>query len=397
MSGVSFVQRVAGLSRLLAAFVVVALIAAVIVGFNRGEERKTVTVDFPQTIALYEGSDVRVMGVPMGTVDRLQAEGDIVRATISYDASVKLPANVRAVIVSPAIVGDRFVQMAPVYTSGAELKDGAKIDVDRTAVPVELDEVYGSLNELSRALGPNGANRNGALSDLVSDSARQLEGQGAQLNETIQNFGKLSTTLADNSDDLFGSVREVSQFVDLLKRNDQVVRSFNDNTAGVADLLADESADLQGVLKTLSQALVDVESLVRDNRTTLRDNVANLRVLADTLAARQGEIDELTVAAPTALAGVSAAYNGVYGTLDTRANLLGSVGGLLSSPGQLLCGLLGQPSAANGLCSGLDGLLDGVTGLLGLGGGSPRTAVADATPTTGRSARSVAEMLAVTP
>ncbi|EFQ81867.1 virulence factor Mce family protein [Aeromicrobium marinum DSM 15272] len=393
MSDVSFAQRLAGLSRVLAIFVVLALLAAVFLVFNRSTSDKTVTVDFPQAISLYEGSDVRILGVPVGTVQELEARGDRVRATISYDADIDLPADVKAMVVSPAIVGDRFVQMAPAYTSGAVLADGAEIGIENTAVPVELDEIYASLNDLSVALGPDGANRDGALSSLVSDTAAQLDGQGAQLNETIRNFGRLSTTLADNSDDLFGSIREVSEFVALLERNDQVVRAFNDSTAGVADLLADERDDLAATLATLSDALIDVESLVRDNRGTLRENVVNLRVVAETLANREAEFEEITVAAPTALVNVALAYNGVYGTLDTHVNLPLSITELLGDPAQLLCGLLGENSEGDGPCATILGLLD----LLPIDALLPRVATANTPLDSDPAARSVAEMLAVTP
>ena len=51
-----------------------------------GEDRKTVTALFPRTIAIYEGSDVRVLGVPVGTVDTVTPSGTDVVVTMSYDA-----------------------------------------------------------------------------------------------------------------------------------------------------------------------------------------------------------------------------------------------------------------------------------------------------------------------
>lgn len=369
MSQVSFAQRLAGASKVLAIFVVLALFAAAVLVFDRGSEDRTVTVDFPQTIALYEGSEVRVLGVPVGTVDKLQPRGDVVRATITYDADVKLPDDVRAVIVSPAIVGDRFVQFSPAYDGGEVLADNARLGSDRTAVPVELDEVYQSLDDLAVALGPDGANKDGALDDLVAGAADQLDGQGAQLNETLRNFGGLSNTLADNSDELFGGVRQISDFVAMLERNDAAVRAFNDNTADVAEVLEAEREDLAATLGTLATALTSVEGLVRDNRTTLRTNIANLRTVAETLAARQGEFGEITVGAPVALSNLALAYNGFYGTLDTLADLPGTITQYLSDPQLLICSLVGGVPGDGGLCDTLGGLL----GNLGLGNLIPST------------------------
>ena len=195
-------------------------------------------------------------------------------------------------MVSPSIVGDRFIQLAPAYDGGAVLKNNAYLPIDRTAVPVELDQIYQSLDDLSVALGPEGANKEGSLSKLIDGTAAQLDGQGAQLNETIHNFGKLSTTLSNNKDELFGSLREVEEFVKLLKTNDSAVRSFNDSTAQVSTVLAGEREDLKETLRQLSLALVDVNSLVKENRGKLRSNIDNIASLAALLAKHEDELRE---------------------------------------------------------------------------------------------------------
>ncbi len=367
MSSISFAQRLAGASKVLAIFVVVALFAAVVLFFNRGSDARTITADFTQTTSLYEGSEVRVLGVPVGTVTKLQPKGEFIRATIEVDPDVKLPADVKAVIISPAIVGDRFVQLAPAYSGGQTLADDAHLDIDRTAVPVELDQVYESIDDLSIALGPDGANADGALSDLVANTADQLDGQGAQLNETLKNFGQFTTTLSSNSDELFAGVRQVEDFVSMLEENDATVRSFNDNTAAVAEVLENEREDLAATLSTLTTALTSVEGLVSDNRSSLRTNVTNLKSLAEVLAARETELGEFATNAPTALSNVTLAYNPVYGTLDTYADLPGTVLQLFSTKdalANLLCGLTGQTAAEGG---GICGIATDLLDLLGLG------------------------------
>ena len=350
-------QRFSGVSKILTAFVVLVLLAAAAIVLNKGDGKHYMTVDFEQTNSVYEGSDVKILGVPVGRVEKLTPRGEVVRVKISYDGDVKLPNDVKAVVVSPSIVGDRFVQLAPAYDGGAVLKDDAHLSIDRSAVPVELDAIYQSLDDLAVALGPKGANKEGALSSFIGDSAKQLDGQGAQLNQTIQNFGKLSTTLSNNKEELFGSLREVEQFVTLLRTNDATVRSFNDSTARVSEVLAGERKDLAATLKALSLALVDVNSLVKENRGALKDNIGNLASLAALLARHKDELAEITVNAPTALTNISLAYNSTSGTLDTKANMPELFFGSIDNPAGLVCNLLGETIADNGLCASLAGLL----------------------------------------
>ena len=80
-----------------------------------GDDRKTVTAYFPRTVSLYEGSDVRVLGIAVGTVDKVEPEGTQVKVLMSYESDVDIPSTAKAVIISPAIVGDRYVQLTPPY------------------------------------------------------------------------------------------------------------------------------------------------------------------------------------------------------------------------------------------------------------------------------------------
>lgn len=369
----SWLQRLGGVSRRVSVLIALVLVIAAVLVFARPGGHKTLTASFPQTNSLYVGSAVKILGVPVGTVESITAAGDQVKVSISYDADVDLPRNVQAVVVSPSIVGDRFVQLTPAYDGGPRLQDGARLGRDRTAVPVELDQVYSSLNDLSKALGPQGANEQGALSRLVDAGAEQVDGQGTQINETLRNLGRLSATLDDNKDELFGSVREINDFVDLLNRNDTQVRSFFESTADVSEVLAGERDDLAATLKLLVAALTDVRDLVSDNREVLRDNVENLTDVARVLGKHQGDIDDFTVKGPTALSNVALTYNGTAGTLDNRADLQELLIGVGENAGTLLCGALSDLLPRE-QCNLVGNLLDQAAGGL-LGVLQPRAAV----------------------
>lgn len=361
----NFFERFSGVAKVITALVVIALAAALVVVFRADSTERHITVDFSRANSLYKGSDVRILGVPVGRVEELEARGNVVRATLSYEGDVRLPADVKAVIISPAIVGDRFVQLAPAYSGGAVLPNDAKLSVDRTEVPVELDEIFQSLDDLSVALGPDGANKEGSLSSLIEDSARQLDGQGRQLNETLTNFAKLSTTLSNNQDELFGSVREIEEFIGLLQRNDSSVRSFFDSTARVSRVLEAERDDLATTLEYLSKALIDVRTLVKDNRSTLRNNVDNLERLVGLLARHDEDIAETLHDAPVALGNLGlAGGSSETGTLDARTDLGKTFGGILANPQnlpQLFCSILGeQIPPGQQLCQSLADLLGGL-------------------------------------
>jgi phospholipid/cholesterol/gamma-HCH transport system substrate-binding protein len=334
--------------------VVPAVIAALVVAgaftMLGGGGTKTLTAHFPRTISIYEGSDVRVLGVPVGQVDTVTPSGTDVVVTMSYDADVKVPANAKAVIIAPSVVGDRFVQLTPVYTGGAVLADGDVLPEDRTAVPLELDQIYSSLDDLTVALGPTGANRNGALTDLLETTAENFGGEGAKFHQTIRDFGRLSDTLDDNKDELFGSARELEGFIGKLASNDHTVRSFNQSLGQVSTMLAGERQELGASLRNLATALGQVSTFVQENRDALGRNIKGLNRVSQVLVKRRDELDQILDSAPLALNNLALTYNPQAGTLDTNANMGELVNQVKSDPSTLLCGFLSQADHSGALC-----------------------------------------------
>lgn len=349
------------LKKLIIPGVIVVLLAVAAFQMLGSEDRKTVTAEFPRTISVYEGSEVRVLGVPVGTIDTVEPSGTSVTVTMTYDAEVDIPADAKAVIVAPSVVGDRFIQLTPVYKGGPTLEDGAELGLDDTSTPLELDQIYKSLDDLTVALGPDGANSDGALTDLLASTADNFAGQGEKFNKTITDLGKLTGTLENNKDDLFGTARQLQRFISTLSKNDEIVRDFNTSLASVSELLSGERDDLARSLKNIGTALGQVKRFVRDNKELLGRNIKNLDQVSKTLVKRRGELDEILRVGPLALNNLALTYNPQSGTLDTAANLDNLPNQLLQNPAATLCGIVSGADKSQQLCKLLKGgLLDSI-------------------------------------
>jgi len=358
MSGLR--SRLSGLPRILALVAVLAVIVAAVMVILPGQEKKYVTASFPRTVSLYEGSDVRILGVPVGQVESVTPTGTDVTVRMWYDAKYKVPDGAEAVIVSPAVVGDRFVQLTPVYTDGAVLKSNATLSEEQTSTPLELDEIYQSIDDLTVALGPDGANSTGALTGLLDTTAKNFAGQGKQFNQTIKDLGKLTGTLENNKEELFGTVRQIERFVSALAENDQTVRMFNESLASAANLLEGERDDLAASLKNLGVAMQQVSSFVRENRDGLSENIEGLNVISKILVKQRDALAETLNTAPLALNNLFHTYNPSTGTLDTRANVGENIGTLENNPTQFLCSILAQADASKSSCNLVKQALSGL-------------------------------------
>lgn len=352
-------------SRLIAIAVVVAILAVSVVALWPEPKRVAVSAFFPRTVSIYPGSDVRILGIKVGEVESVTPAGRSVRVKFWWDAKHKVPKDAKAVITSPSIVADRYVQLTPVYTKGEMMADGSEIPLDRTAVPLELDQIYQSLNDLSVALGPKGANDQGALARLLDVSAKNLNGQGAKLNQTIGDVATLSQTLAGNSKSLFTTIRQLQTFVSALAANDQLVRQFNANFATVSTTLAGERKDLSLALSTLAVALGEVTTFVQDNRALVKSTVSQATALSQILVKEKAAIAEVLDTAPLGLGNLARIYNPQFGTLDQRMNLA-----QLDDPAQFICALLLQAKQPLSTCSAIEGVLDLLNKLPVLSGAS---------------------------
>ena len=314
-------------------------------GLFGGGHDKHFSAEFKRAIGVYVHSDVRVLGVRIGEVTKIEPKGDRVRIDMVYDGSYKIPADAKAVILSPSIVSDRYVQLTPVYSSGATLADGAELSLDshRTAEPIELDEIYENIDTLNKALGPNGANSHGALSDLLKVGAQNLRGNGQALNSTLTGLSRAVQTLSDSRNDLFTTIANLQAFTTTIAQNDSIVAQFDQDLAVVADQLNGERTDLATAIRTLASALGEVASFVKENAANLTSNIANLKTVTQVLVKEKAALREFLDTAPTALSNLQLAYNSSSGTLDTRDNS-NSAGG----PTGALCNLLAiiQPGSA---------------------------------------------------
>lgn len=355
-----------GLARGVAIAVVVALvIAAVLWWVLRETNEKRYSAVFTGTVGLYEGNDVRVLGVRVGHVDKVTPQGDTVRVDLLVEREVTIPADAGAVIVAPSLVSDRYVQLTPAHTGGPELAVGTLIPLERTATPLEVDDLYESLNRVTTTLGPNGANRSGALADLLDTLARNAAGNGQAINETVDQLSQLTGTLSDHQGDLFGTVDNLARFTATLAASDQQVREFAEQVADVTNFLASERENLAAVVDQLSTALGMVQQFINDNRSRLKSNVDKLATITQVLVDQRAALSEVLDVAPVALSNIINSYNGSAGTLDARAD----INELAQPPIVMVCNLLrtaapeGIPVALRDACAQLAPIVQGLVPL----------------------------------
>ncbi len=326
------------IDRRVVALVVVLIAVGVLVNiFRSPQEYKTVTAHFPRAVSVFEGTDVRILGVNVGEVTAVIPEGNSVRVDMKYEAEYDVPADAQAVVVTPTLVADRFVQITA-YEGGPKMADGADIPLPETAVPVELDRIYGSLQTLTQALGPNGVNKDGTLDNLLNAAAESLDGKGAQGNQMLQDLSDAAETFGEGAGPLFDTVTQLAQFTEALAENDELVRAFMTDLAGVSDVLAAESDELQAAVAAVARAVGSVEGFVRENRDGLAKSIRQLTTVMGTIASEKDSLDTALRIAPGAIGNLHLGFDWWSGAQNSRVG----IGGNVWSADGFICGLIQQ-------------------------------------------------------
>lgn len=298
---------------------------------------RTISALFTSATGIYPGDEVRVSGVKVGSIDSITPEGTQTRLVLHIDRDVPIPADAKAVIVAPNLVSARYLQLTPAYrTSGPTMPDDTVIPLDRTAVPVEWDEVKTQLMRLATDLGPRSGVDGTSVSRFIDSAANAMDGNGDKLRETITQLSGAARVLAEGSGNITDIIKNLQTFITTLRDSNQQIVLFQNRLATLTSVVDGSRDDLDAALKNLSVAIVDVQRFVAGTRDKTSEQVQRLANVTQNLVDNKMEIENLLHIAPNAL---SNAYN-IYNP-DTGSAVGQFVLNNFSNPVQFVCGAIG--------------------------------------------------------
>lgn len=279
-------------------------IAALVAG---GPSSMTISARFATAPGLYTGNAVDVLGMPVGTVTKITPSPKYVTVAMQVPASTPIPAGADALVMAPQVVNDRYVQLNPGYSGGPRMPDNAVIPMSRTAVPISVDEIVDSLDQLARALGPNGANAHGALSTFVASSAHAFGGDGTALHSTLTSLGQALGALSSKSPQLTALFDNLGNLSQVASQYTGTYQAFANNLAAVSTDLAGDDSNIGAALANLQRALAALAQFTATNSSALGTSVTNLDAFAGAVAAKQQQLAQAFEALPVALGNISQA------------------------------------------------------------------------------------------
>ncbi len=213
---------------------------------------------------LLPGSDVKVNGVNIGQVRRIDLVDGEAKVTLLIQDGEEVPDGASATIRPKTLFGEKFVDIDPdVAEPGAKpLRDGDEIQ--NTLGGFELEQVLADTFPLLQAIDPE------ELTTVLGSLAEGADGLGDEVNRTLVNGDELSKVFADNAantEQFLGDLAKISE--ELANQADTILEVAD--AANVAlPTLNDNEDDLIALLEQAGRLSNDVADLLEANQPFVR-------------------------------------------------------------------------------------------------------------------------------
>lgn len=254
---------------------------------------------FANANGLYQGDEVRILGVAVGTVDKIEPLPQSTKVTFSVESAYPVPADVKAAILSPSLVSARAIQLVPAYDGGPKLAAGASIPQERTAVPVEWDDFRQQLEKLTAALAPQTPGGPNSVGEFVNSTAENLRGEGDTARTTVIKLSQALSALGDHSTDIFSTVRNLQLLVSALSSSSDLLAAFNQNFAQASTVLTNTPNEVADAAQGLDAAVGDLRGFVADNREALGTTFDHFNQITTALNDSRTDIKQVLHIGPT--------------------------------------------------------------------------------------------------
>ena len=269
-----------------------------------GPDRMHITAEFARAgLNVRPGDEVRVRGVPAGTISSIEVDRDdyTARYHLSVDPEIPIPADTTATLVPKTLFGDKYVELEGTSASVKRIVDGAIIPIERTSAPSEVQEVLDRLEPVLSEIDPV------TFANVVASTAEALDGTGPDIASLVDALPDALAAIATNQQDLGRIFRAVPGIAGTLEeRADQLIQVAE--AFGTLAVTIDENED------ELLRFVADTAELSSRAAELLSSEGGRLdRILSDSLSVlglvgeQPGAVGKLLGGAPRFVNGLAAA------------------------------------------------------------------------------------------
>ncbi|MFN6541972.1 MCE family protein [Mycolicibacterium nivoides] len=266
-----------------------------------GVGRITVTVDLPGTGGLYRFSNVTYRGVQIGKVTAISLIPRGAKATLSLDASPKIPANLEADVRSVSAIGEQYLDLKPISDTPPYLHDGSTIAKADTTVPQQVGPLLDQTSALIKSIPKD------KLGLLLDESSRAFNGAGYVLGSLMDSSAKVSAGLNDVRDPTRALVEDSAPLLDSQAAATSDLRTWVRGLANITTALVDDDQQIRKVLNDGPASINEASRLFEQVKPTLPVLLANLTSIGQILVTYRPGLEQILVLMPPFVANIISA------------------------------------------------------------------------------------------
>jgi virulence factor Mce-like protein len=261
-----------------------------------GIGRIDVTLQLPSTGGLYRFSNVTYRGVQVGKVTEVKLTETGAEAILTLDTSPKIPADLKADVLSVSAVGEQYVDLRPRTDSGPYLRDGSVIAMDNTTIPQQVGPMLDQVSALVKSIPKD------RISDLLDESYKAFNGAGEDFQSLVDSSSKLTGDLNGVSDQTQALINDSGPLLDSQAETTDSIRTWARSLAGVTQQIAQNDPQVRAILQQGPGFASEVSGLLNEIKPTLPVLLANLTTLGQVLVTYNPSLEQLLVMLPAVVA-----------------------------------------------------------------------------------------------
>lgn len=270
------------------AMVLVAAVLVVVFGEFRFAADKGYHATFADASRLKAGQDVRIAGVPVGSVNAVSLnEDNTVDVAFDVNERYQLYSSTKAVVRYENLVGDRYLEITSGPGELRKLPAGSTIPKENTEQALDLDALLGGLQPVVKGLDGD------KINEVSNAVVELLQGQGGALANLLTTTSAFTQNLAAR-DQLIGDV--INNLNTVLTTVDDKGAQFDASVDELQKLLtglAEGRDPIAGAIPPLASAATDLTETLESSRRPIQGVIENARPLAQRLDERKADVNKV--------------------------------------------------------------------------------------------------------
>ncbi|WP_431874469.1 MCE family protein [Amycolatopsis sacchari] len=249
------------------------------------------TARFTDASGLHEGDDVRIAGVKVGQVDRIEVAEDADRTLadvhFTVSSAYRLPAAVTATVKYRNLVGQRYLALGTTVDGDGTLPEGGVIPPERTQPALNLTVLFNGFKPLFAALDPQQVNQ------LSYEIIQVFQGEGGTIQSLLTHTASVTSAIADRDKVIGQVIDNLNTVLATVNQRGPQLGNLIDQTQQLVTGLAQQRQPIGDALSALSELTNVTAGLVQDARPAVKDDIEQLGVLSANLSDSGQLLDEL--------------------------------------------------------------------------------------------------------